>query len=60
MEDLESERLHQISGSNDHPADAVRPFRPMMAVYPGSDLSIEQLVFALEKAVATDFECPRR
>jgi hypothetical protein len=29
----------------------------MMTVYPGSDLSIEQLVFALTKAVATDGGC---
>ena len=39
-------------------AYAVRSLRPTMTVYPGSDLTIEQLVSALEKAAVMDRGCP--
>ena len=44
----------------DYPEDAVlySPTRPTMTLlYPGCDLSIEQLVSALTKAVATEEGC---
>jgi len=58
--DPEAERHGRSSRPIKRSADPVHPFCPMMTVHPGSDLSIEQLGFALEKAVATDDGRPGR